>query len=250
MAFRVRDRLRRPSVRVRSLTTLVLFACAGLLFTASAFTAQGTDLRRDEVASITDLVRARTYELAVLQERVRTQQQKVDALAKAQNVPGLVQARADLAKLAPRQGFAAMSGPAVRVDLNDAPASMHNNPDVNPDDLVVHQQDVQAVVNAMWRGRARAITVMGQRIIATSAVKCVGNTLLLQGRVYSPPYRIVAVGNTKQITRSILDDSDVQVYRDYAGAVGLGWHVQALKKYTAPAFGALPIPVHAIQGTR
>ena len=38
--------------------------------------------------------------------------------------------------------------------------------------------------------------IQDQRVIATSAVQCVGNTLLLQGRVYSPPYVIKAIGNT------------------------------------------------------
>lgn len=246
-ARRFTQRLRRPRFNVRTVVTLVTFASAGLLFTASAITARGTDLRRDETASIADLVRARTFELAVLEDKVRKQQTKVDALAKQQDVPGLLSARQSFKRLAPRQGFAAVTGPAVRVDLDDAPASVRNNPDMNPDDLVVHQQDVQAVINAMWRGGATAVTVMGQRVIGTSAVKCVGNTLLLQGRVYSPPYRIVAVGRTRDITRSIYDDDDVQVYRDYAGAVGLGWRIQALKRYRAPAFTTLPIPGYAKQ---
>lgn len=34
-----------------------------------------------------------------------------------------------------------------------------------------------------------------QRLIATSVVRCVGNTLLLNGRTYSPPYTITAIGN-------------------------------------------------------
>ncbi len=59
---------------------------------------------------------------------------------------------------------------------------------MSPDDLVVHQQDVQAVVNALWAGGADAVQVMDQRLLSTSAVRCVGNTLLLNGRVYSPPY--------------------------------------------------------------
>ena len=63
------------------------------------------------------------------------------------------------------------------------------------DDVVVHQQDVQGVVNALWRGGAEAMMVMDQRIISTSAVRCVGNTLILQGRVYSPPFTVTATGD-------------------------------------------------------
>ena len=82
-----------------------------------------------------------------------------------------------------------MVGPGLVVRLDDAnrdpgaalPAG------VTSDDLVIHQQDLQAVVNALWQGGAQGIQVMDQRLISTSAVRCVGNTLILQGRVYSPP---------------------------------------------------------------
>ena len=59
---------------------------------------------------------------------------------------------------------------------------------VSPDVLVVHQQDLQAVMNALWAGGAEAMSLMDQRVISTSAFQCVGNVLSLHGRVYSPPY--------------------------------------------------------------
>ena len=59
-------------------------------------------------------------------------------------------------------------------------------PTVAPDDLVVHQQDVQSVVNALWAGGAEAMMIMDQRVVNTSAVRCIGNTLLLQGRRTRP----------------------------------------------------------------
>ncbi len=56
------------------------------------------------------------------------------------------------------------------------------------------------MVNAMWRGGASGVTVMGQRLISTSAVRCVGNTVILQGQVYSPPFVIEAVGDVTRQT--------------------------------------------------
>ena len=38
-----------------------------------------------------------------------------------------------------------------------------------------------------------------QRVVSTSAVRCVGNTLILQGRVYSPPYLVTAIGRPRQL---------------------------------------------------
>ena len=88
-------------------------------------------------------------------------------------------------------------GPGLVVTLQDAQRDANGRfpRDASPDDLVVHQQDIQAVLNALWSAGAEAIQMQDQRIIATSVPRCVGNTLLLNGRTYSPPYTITAIGD-------------------------------------------------------
>ena len=131
-------------------------------------------------------------------------------------------------------GLNEISGPALEVVLNDAPRLPGSSlpAGVTPDDVVVHQQDVQAVVNAMWRGGATAITVMDQRIIATTAIRCVGNTLLLQGRVYSPPFVITAVGDVGALERALDEEPGVVIYRQYVDKLSLGWRVTELRNAT------------------
>ena len=96
---------------------------------------------------------------------------------------------------------------------------------VDPDDYVIHQQDVQAVVNALWAGGAEAMMLQDQRVISTSAVRCVGNTLILQGRVYSPPYVITAIGDRDAMRAALDTDPAVANLRDWSIAVGLGYDV-------------------------
>ena len=82
------------------------------------------------------------------------------------------------------------------------------------------------MVNALWQGGARGIQVMDQRLISTSAVRCVGNTLILQGRVYSPPYRITAVGDPDEAAQG--DRRHARRSRttcSTCNAYGLGWKV-------------------------
>ena len=90
-----------------------------------------------------------------------------------------------------------MRGPGLVVTLNDAQRDAEGRfpRDASPDDLVVHQQDIEAVLNAMWSAGAEGIQMQDQRIIGMSAPRCVGNTLLLNGRTYSPPYVITAIGD-------------------------------------------------------
>lgn len=222
--------------RTRYLAGIAVFVLAGGLFAASAITARGTNLRSDQVSSVRDLVQQRSEQLARAQRAVDRQRAVVERLALAADVPGLEKAQAQVAALDPVVGSTEVSGAAIRVALDDAPPEMRTNPDVDPNDLVVHQQDVQAVVNAMWRGGARGVQVMDQRIAATTAIKCVGNTLLIQGRVYSPPYVITGVGDQAGILLSLQNDPDVTVYRDYADAFGLGWAVDRLASFTLRPF--------------
>ena len=97
-------------------------------------------------------------------------------------------------------GLTALHGPGLMVVLDDAPAGEADRAGVDPNQLVVHQSDLQAVVNALWAGGAEAMTIAGQRVIATSAVRCVGNTLLLNGEVFSPPFRVAAIGPADAMT--------------------------------------------------
>ncbi|HVF76014.1 MAG TPA: DUF881 domain-containing protein [Acidimicrobiales bacterium] len=89
-------------------------------------------------------------------------------------------------------GLVPLRGPGLRVVLDDS--DLPESPSGNVNDLVIHSQDVQGVVNALWKAGAEAMAINGQRLVGTSAVLCVGNTLLLNGTVHSPPYEVVAVG--------------------------------------------------------
>ena len=77
------------------------------------------------------------------------------------------------------------------------------------------------MVNALWAGGAEAMMLQDQRVISTSAVRCVGNTLILQGRVYSPPYVITAIGDVEGMRQRLDADPSVTIYRQYADLLGL-----------------------------
>jgi uncharacterized protein YlxW (UPF0749 family) len=87
--------------------------------------------------------------------------------------------------------------------------------------------------------------IQDQRVISTSAVRCVGNTLNLQGRVYSPPYVITAVGDTGRMEAALAADPTVSTYRDYVAAVGLGWKVSVEASKELPAYAGTLDLAHA-----
>ena len=231
---------RRPLVRIvgRALTCGV-FALAGVLFYVSAHAANGIDLRTDNsLLRLSDVIQQRSDQNQQTQAALTDLQQRADALARQQ---GQSPADSDLlSSLQQQAGLSAVRGPGLTVTLNDAPpgatARIPGVPEPGVNDLVIHQQDIQAVVNALWRGGAAGIQVMDQRLIATSAVRCVGNTLLLQGRVYSPPYVIRAVGRTAELKAAVDADPSIRNYLQYVAAYGLGWKVQENADLALPGY--------------
>jgi uncharacterized protein YlxW (UPF0749 family) len=227
---------RRPSAW-SSVVPLVAIG-AGILFATSAATANGTDLR-STARDLPGLIRDQTRDNTVAAEQLRRLRAEVDRLS-AQQAPGDLRVtqltrRADDLMVA--AGTESVRGPVVQVALTDAA----NVPDPLPegfsvDDYVVHQQDVQAVVNALWQGGAEAMMLMDQRVISTSAVRCVGNTLILQGRVYSPPYVITAMGDPMALRAALDQSPTVSIYRQYVDAVGLGYDVRTQPEQTFPAY--------------
>ena len=217
---------RRRSWRVFA---LVSFAAAGGLFVTSAIDAQGTDLRAASVTDLSTLVHDQRGDTDALQQRVADLNQEVNALSRGVDSKQADRLQAQVAKVRGPAGLSPVSGPGLTVTLQDAPDDVINRAiaDGTPptDALVVHQQDIQAVVNALWLGGAKAITIMDQRIISTTGIKCAGPTVILHGVPFSPPYVIKAVGDPGKL-RAALDRSDyIHAYRVVAGEYGLGYRV-------------------------
>jgi len=209
----------------------------GFLFVTTARIAQGTDLRAERRTQLTDLITAEDARVSLATGQVQDLRDQIESLSAQSNDPAEAKLRKQADQVGVVAGTTPVTGPAVMVALDDAPLPADGIPaDFAPDDYVVHQQDLQAVVNALWAGGAEALQVMDQRIISTSAVRCVGNTLILQGRVYSPPYTVTAVGPTERMRRALDASPGVDVYRQYAGLVGLGYDVTDIASAKLPGY--------------
>ena len=219
---------------------------AGVMFATSAQTSASTDLRSSGRSDLVDVVRAQDRAVRERQAGVDELQREVDSLT-AQEAPGsaeVARLRAAAAALSSAVGTQAVSGPGLSVSLNDAQRTAASLPDgFTADDIVVHQQDVQGVVNALWAGGAEAMMLQDQRVISTSAVRCVGNTLILQGRVYSPPYVIQAIGDPSSMRAALDQSREVSTYREYVVKFGLGYDVSRKGQVSFPAYvGSLSLP--------
>jgi len=240
-SFRDRFRDRRPSGWTVLVPVVAL--AAGLLFATSGRTAQGTDLRAGEVTELSGLISQRETAIAQQDGQLADLQRQVERLTgQAATRDGAVAAAQSAGQAgAVSAGLVALTGPGVVITLDDAPARPDGSLPVNarPDDLVIHQSDVQAVVNAVWAAASDGVAVMDQRLIATSAVRCVGNTLLLQGRTYSPPFVVTAIGDAAAIRAQLAASPQVAVFQQAVDDFGLTFSVRARPEVTVPAYDGL-----------
>lgn len=231
---------RRRQLAWRFGTPLVLLAC-GALFVVSAIDSDGTDLRPGRYTSLASLVQSEAQSYQHLQHRVTTLRQQVAAMT--DDVPDSTVRRYQrhVAKLKGPAGLTPVEGPGVTVRLSDAPTELIDTTKLNPNLLVVHQQDIQAVVNALWRGGATAITIQGQRIVSTTGIKCAGSTVQLQGVPYPEPYVIRAVGDPAELEGALDGDSYVSIYREQAAdpQIDIGWRLSVDADIKAPAYQGL-----------
>ena len=203
----------------------VVCLLAGLLLAATHGGAGGAEIRRSDAPRLVDLVRAAQSSVSRLNAERDELANKIDSVHGRSPDAALAAMRRRSAELAGEAGMDPVHGPGLVVTLQDAQRDANGRfpRDASPDDLVVHQQDIQAVLNALWSAGAEAIQMQDQRIIATSVPRCVGNTLLLNGRTYSPPYTITAIGDAAAMQAALAAAPLVTLYKQYVVRFGLGY---------------------------
>ncbi|MCC2313491.1 DUF881 domain-containing protein [Cellulomonas xiejunii] len=211
----------------------LVLGLSGLMFTVNARSSGDDEARHPQ--NLRELAQKQATTVQQLSAEVDELRSEVERLTAEQNAlagrPVVTTGAGDLVA----GGSTPVTGPGLRVMLDDAPFDVRHE-DVRPDLLVVHQQDIQAVMNALWAGGAEAMGLMDQRVVSTTGVQCQGNVLRLHGRMYSPPFVITAIGDPDTLRASLADDAAVSTYVRHASELGLGWDVETRDTLNLPAY--------------
>lgn len=96
-------------------------------------------------------------------------------------------------------GLADTTGAGIILTLNDSKIKSEQN----PENFIIHDEDLRKVVNELYSAGAEAISINGERMITTSSIRCVGPAILINGNKYAPPFEIRAIGNPKTLTAAV-----------------------------------------------
>src|SRR4051812_44456394 len=168
-------------------------------------------------------------------ERLQQTGNSLDTRAKAlaSEVAGLRDAQLpgnseDLKRLELASGALPVTGPGVRIELDEPPApatTANGRPGTTPQEqvAVLHDRDIRAVVNQLWAAGAEAIAVNGLRLTATSFIRFAGESVLVDFQPISAPYSIEAIGNRNALLVAFADSPIARQLKTMAAVDGIAF---------------------------
>lgn len=143
-----------------------------------------------------------------------------------------VNRRLEEARLA--TGLTALKGPGAVVEISDSKRVVPNGE--NAANYIVLVDDLRDIVVALWASGAEAITINGERLVATSSIYGVGASVLVNTAFLSPPFRIEAIGADGLLGRFETNAAFVGRVSQRIEAFGLEFATQAADVLELPAF--------------
>lgn len=228
------------STYFRPALVIIVGVLGFLIAVAFNTTTRLDDARPQRASDLVGVVQDMERQRGELQERLATLRSQVSDMehAAAQDsgiretfTNELEQARA-LAGLSP------VRGPGVRVMLGDGSEVAQGG---DPNDYLIHDTDVAAVVNALLAAGAEAVDVNGERVVATTPVRCAGTTILVNSVRLGSPYTIGAIGDSAKLESALLGDPQASLlFTTYKSQYGLQVSISKLTEIEiAPYRGSL-----------
>lgn len=132
-------------------------------------------------------------------------------------------------------GMVTLRGKGIKVVLDD---SATNKIPVNDDPslYIIHEFQLRDALNLLWLSGAEAVSLNGERIVATTSIYCVGSTILVNDTRLSPPYEFQAIGDSTALEGAVNDPSSLTGIKSRAKAYGIQMIVSRQNTLTVPAY--------------
>ena len=145
------------------------------------------------VTIITDLEK----EIKSLENQIAITRKELGNLQSHQGEGQLPELQARLKQAQMDAGLLAVTGQGIIITIDDNTEGLKKNPLDDPNKYIVHYESILHIISELKAAGAEAIDVNGQRIIATSEIRCVGNVILVNTTRLAPPFIVQAIGSPK-----------------------------------------------------
>jgi uncharacterized protein YlxW (UPF0749 family) len=233
-----------PQIRP-GLAALVVMGLFGILVTTAAVqTARNADAESTGRESLVTQVRARSAQVDARRARIAELRSEVESL-QSLYLETTGQGRSlssRLDRLGVVTGALAVRGPGVKVVVDDAPGA------VSAYGRVL-DKDLQKLANALWASGAEAVSINGQRLTNTSAIRLAGSAITVNYVSVSRPYTVLAVGNPDTMPARFVDTKHGRDWLDLRAVNGLEFAMTSEESLRLPAAPTRRVTLrHATRG--
>jgi uncharacterized protein YlxW (UPF0749 family) len=117
-------------------------------------------------------------------------------------------------------GLTAVEGPGIVVTVADSALRAGAGEDQSP--YVIHDVDLLQIINELRAAGAEAIAINGQRLTATSEIRCSGGVVKVNGISLVPPFDVRAIGSSKALAGALdLPGGVMEILRKFEIAVNV-----------------------------
>lgn len=221
------------------LVLAVLALALGLFFTAQfqsepAKRAASSESRGEVAAATIKRLEQEQAELkkAIAEQRAAVASQQQTA---ASDKSALAEINRELERQKILAGMVPLKGRGVKVVLDDSATNKIPASD-DPSLYIVHEYQLRDVLNLLWLAGAEAVSLNGERIVATTSIYCVGSTILVNDTRLSPPYEFLAIGDPVSLESALQDANNLKALKSRAKSYGLQFTANRSNQVQVPAY--------------
>ncbi len=163
----------------------------------------------DEIEAREELFKSYLTEQGYLQSRILSLREEIENAQENIEIQSESSSLATLESLKKEIGLSEITGKGIEITLTDGPYAFRNGNKVQDEDLV-QASDIRDIINVLNASNAEAISLNNQRIIATSPIVSVGNTILVNNSYITPPFVLNAVGDKDIILQRIANEPTIK----------------------------------------
>jgi uncharacterized protein YlxW (UPF0749 family) len=182
--------------------------------------------RRSDVLDLSRQVQQLSDDLADIQGRLARESSQVREVVDEAELLGAI------------SGIGDVHGPGVVVELADSPRVPATRGEET--DLRIQDVDLQLVVNTLWEAGAEAVAVNGRRVVATTAIRQAGGTILVNYSAVTSPYRLVAIGDPAVLDDRMAHSEVAERFGVWREIYGLSFSVERVAAASVPAVRGVP----------
>ena len=150
------------------------------------------NLQYQRAEELSVLLRVAEEQRDTLVEEVSALRDKVAQMQAGEDQEKVLQEELNKARVL--AGLTEVKGPGVVIEMSDSQKVAQ--PGQDPNVFLIHDKDLQDVINATFGAGAEALSVNGQRFVSTTEVVCAGSVIMINGVRVAPPFRILAIGDS------------------------------------------------------